>query len=230
MENRPGSEEPLLGKCGAQLRKFNDPEDERYHRYCIRPAGWGTPHPGIGTCKLHGGSTPQAIRKAGRVMAEKEATRLGKMLGEERKMEDPAVELWRLAETAIKWMEICETLVGEMEEYEPTLDRQGIEHSRALIEQWQTAAISCRDTLLSIAKLDISKRLLKIRQDQADLLMEIINASLTAPELGLEDEVIAAFRRTFRDKFEPVSGCLELHWLPDTESVEEVEAELLEKN
>jgi len=25
---------------------------------CARPAGWGTPHPGSGPCKLHGGSTP----------------------------------------------------------------------------------------------------------------------------------------------------------------------------
>lgn len=25
---------------------------------CNRPAGWGTDHPGIGRCKLHGGSTP----------------------------------------------------------------------------------------------------------------------------------------------------------------------------
>jgi hypothetical protein len=28
---------------------------------CTRPAGWGTPHPGEGRCKLHGGSTPTGI-------------------------------------------------------------------------------------------------------------------------------------------------------------------------
>jgi hypothetical protein len=27
---------------------------------CTRPAGWGTPHPGIGRCKLHGGSASAA--------------------------------------------------------------------------------------------------------------------------------------------------------------------------
>lgn len=26
---------------------------------CQRPAGWGTPHPGQGPCKLHGGATPK---------------------------------------------------------------------------------------------------------------------------------------------------------------------------
>lgn len=27
---------------------------------CTLPAGWGTSHVGVGTCKLHAGSTPQA--------------------------------------------------------------------------------------------------------------------------------------------------------------------------
>lgn len=41
---------------------------------CTRPAGWGTDHPGIGKCKLHGGSTTNhqrhaAHEKARRVVA-----------------------------------------------------------------------------------------------------------------------------------------------------------------
>lgn len=36
--------------CGARRKKDGNP--------CTRPAGWGTYHPGIGKCKLHGGSTP----------------------------------------------------------------------------------------------------------------------------------------------------------------------------
>lgn len=34
--------------CGAKTRKGTP---------CLRPAGWGTNHPGIGRCKLHGGSS-----------------------------------------------------------------------------------------------------------------------------------------------------------------------------
>lgn len=26
--------------------------------YCKKPAGWGTDHPGLGRCRLHGGATP----------------------------------------------------------------------------------------------------------------------------------------------------------------------------
>ena len=43
--------------CGAKKRDGSgDP--------CRRPAGWGTDHLGFGTCKLHGGSTPNAGRHA----------------------------------------------------------------------------------------------------------------------------------------------------------------------
>lgn len=51
--------------------------DESHDRYCgavtrsdtscLRPAGWGTPHPGIGACKLHGGCMPNHIKHAEKV-------------------------------------------------------------------------------------------------------------------------------------------------------------------
>lgn len=31
---------------------------------CAKPAGWGTPHPGNGRCKLHGGCVPNHLMKA----------------------------------------------------------------------------------------------------------------------------------------------------------------------
>lgn len=42
---------------------------------CTRPAGWGTPHVGIGRCKLHGGSTPNSIIAAERILAAELAER-----------------------------------------------------------------------------------------------------------------------------------------------------------
>jgi hypothetical protein len=47
-------------KCGAKARSGNP---------CGRPAGWGTPHPGVGRCKMHGGSTPTGIKSAQNQMA-----------------------------------------------------------------------------------------------------------------------------------------------------------------
>lgn len=51
------TEKPI---CGA-TKKNGEP--------CRRPAGWGTDHVGDGTCKLHGGSTPDAILKAAKAKA-----------------------------------------------------------------------------------------------------------------------------------------------------------------
>lgn len=44
--------------CGALTRS---------ETHCLRPAGWGTPHVGIGRCKLHGGNTPSHIQSAEKV-------------------------------------------------------------------------------------------------------------------------------------------------------------------
>lgn len=57
------------GKCGARRLKSDD--------LCTQPAGWGTDHPGIGRCKLHGGSSPTHVKYARRIMAEREATAFG---------------------------------------------------------------------------------------------------------------------------------------------------------
>jgi hypothetical protein len=53
-------------KCGAKNRAGLP---------CGRPAGWGTPHPGIGRCKLHGGSSPNANRAAERELQRREVER-----------------------------------------------------------------------------------------------------------------------------------------------------------
>jgi nucleotide-binding universal stress UspA family protein len=50
--------------CGGKLLKREG--------HCTQPAGWGTPHPGTGRCKLHGGSSPSHVASAiaGRIRQE----------------------------------------------------------------------------------------------------------------------------------------------------------------
>lgn len=50
-----------MAVCGATKRN-GDP--------CLRGAGWGTEHPGYGTCKFHGGATKAAGKKAASLEAE----------------------------------------------------------------------------------------------------------------------------------------------------------------
>ena len=44
---------------------------------CQLPAGWGTDHVGIGSCKLHGGSTMIHRKNATRVQAQRDITAFG---------------------------------------------------------------------------------------------------------------------------------------------------------
>lgn len=57
------------GRCGATTKQTGAP--------CTQPAGWGTSHPGIGRCKLHGGSTPSHEVAAKEAQARADAMRLG---------------------------------------------------------------------------------------------------------------------------------------------------------
>ena len=51
------TERGMVKLCGATRRQGDKSP-------CRRPAGWGTSHVGFGTCKLHGGSTPDSTKHA----------------------------------------------------------------------------------------------------------------------------------------------------------------------
>lgn len=48
------------GKCNGRLKQQR--ADGR--TTCTQPAGWDTPHPGIGRCSRHGGATPSHVESA----------------------------------------------------------------------------------------------------------------------------------------------------------------------
>jgi hypothetical protein len=57
--------------CGAKRRQGEEGQT------CRRPAGWGTDHPGIGPCKLHGGSTPAHKTAAAVTQAKRDVVLFG---------------------------------------------------------------------------------------------------------------------------------------------------------
>jgi len=63
------SAQPDYPTCGAKHTRDGDP--------CIKPAGWGTEHAGIGRCKFHGGSTPSHVAAARKAMAQQSVATLG---------------------------------------------------------------------------------------------------------------------------------------------------------
>ena len=96
----PGAEGTGHDRCGAKTRAGAP---------CGRPAGWGTGHPGIGRCKLHGGSTPNHQRAAQLEIARRECDRLGIPIDV-----DPGTALIGLVREAAGNVEFYRSLVAEL--------------------------------------------------------------------------------------------------------------------
>lgn len=64
-----------MNKCGVKRRQ--PPTPEQPSLTCQRPAGWGTPHPGTGACKLHGGTSRNHIKRGELEMAKRQVALWG---------------------------------------------------------------------------------------------------------------------------------------------------------
>lgn len=147
---------------------------------CTRPAGWGTPHPGIGRCKLHGGSTPSHVAAAQTKQAEDVVRRLWSGLDQAAPVKDPVRSLERLAGA-------LEQLVDEAGRRVSDLQRvAGGEHLtqlRAEVVLFEKALGHLRGVLVDMARLGIAERVVELEQARAEM---VVTAFLAAIEpLGL---------------------------------------------
>lgn len=96
--------------CGA-TKASGDP--------CVLAAGWGTPHPGIGRCKWHGGLNPAQIKKAMNDEMEH-------LLGFQMEIEPFEALLWCIKITAgeVHWLSLQLSQVSRQEWLE--LSSQGL--------------------------------------------------------------------------------------------------------
>ena len=169
----PGSAEPVLGKCGSKLHKWDDPEDDRFGRYCTRPAGAGTPHPGEGCCKMHLGNTPRHLIKHERNAVVAEVRSLAERLGEPEPIGDPIVELYKLTGKIKQWEQIATEKMSELEDL-TSFDRQGVERARAMVEVWERAVDRAAATYASLTKLGIMQHKADLEEQHAKLLYSIV--------------------------------------------------------
>src|ERR1035437_712807 len=210
---RPGSAEPLPNKCGSHL-KSTGPDDPRDGRFCTRPAGWGTPHVGSGTCKMHLGCVTTHVRSAERKEVEKVVTRLQEELGTPTPLRDPYLELWDLTAKIKQWSDIAETHMAELNEMS-AFDIKGTEQIRAAIELYERAIERTRDTLGLIIKLDLKRRLVELEEQQGALIASVIMGVIEAPELHLDDDQVEMARMLMGRGFDGVSDRLRIPGMPE---------------
>lgn len=162
--------------CGAKLRQGEGT--------CKHEAGWGCPdHPGVGVCRLHGGNTKSHKKKAAQEIVQAEV--IGILHRETiTPMTDPLYQLQMLAAEAVRIKDIFADKVEELEQWD-FRNREGTEDVRAVVAGLERGIDRAHRIVLSMARLDLDARLVKISEAQADLIQYVIERMLNAKELGL---------------------------------------------
>lgn len=90
--------------CGARKRGGGT---------CGLAPGWGTDHPGVGKCKLHGGSTPNHRKAAAVELAHQEASRMVRAAGVD---QDPIEHLLESLHMAAALVTVWGTLASTIDD------------------------------------------------------------------------------------------------------------------
>jgi hypothetical protein len=198
-----GSSGPGHDKCGGRTRSGGR---------CELPAGWGTPTPGIGKCKLHGGSTPNHQAHAASVLtdrAEKSALAELRKLGATEPVTNPLETLAELAGEAVAWQRIMREAVAKLEGLSHRTD-SGTEQVRVLVSLYERAAVRSADLAATLGRLDVDERWYRLNQriteahvGQATALIELVLRQLGVSENPRRDPrvapVVAAAWRSLPD-------------------------------
>lgn len=150
--------------CGAAKRSGGT---------CTQTAGWGTPHPGVGACKLHGGSTPSGVKAAA-------VTQAKELLGTLGIVEDPStlpapivyaeLELSAAKQlAAVRWLE---QQVGALRPEQLELS--------PFTAMLRDARRDSDRLLVELARLGIDERRVRLEEHQVRAVLRVLEAFSTA--------------------------------------------------
>lgn len=162
--------------CGARTKR-------RTGAPCERPAGWGTSHPGVGRCKLHGGSTPHQVAGAVVVLEDRRARSILARLEQPEPIDHPVLELLKLAAEASEFQRILRERLNELHSLETT-DTLGTERERAVVVLYERALDRNARLLTDMAKLGLQERALRVNEETAGRVMQALVEALRRAGLG----------------------------------------------
>lgn len=166
---------PRYDTCGARTRNGGT---------CARPAGWGTTHPGAGSCKLHGGSTPNGRTAGAREAEQKRARSILERLENPEPIEHPVYELLKLAAETTAWQRILRERMSDLQDLTQN-DRLDVDRERALVGLYVKAQEQNAKLLVDMAKLDLKARALDLERERAHQVITAVSQALK--QAGLQD-------------------------------------------
>lgn len=162
--------DPHRATCSAKTKGTHAP--------CQRQAGWGTPHLGYGTCRLHGGMTQPQIKCAARAMAADLPIVMG--LAEETDPNEAITRALWSYNGALSYCDHRVALASTAEE--AALDTPGSTMRYWLqMRQWALGELSRVAKIAS--DMGVSQRQIELSERMGDLLADLIGGVLG--ELGL---------------------------------------------
>lgn len=182
----------LEGKCNAKGRSG---------RRCARPAGWGTPHAGVGACKLHGGSMPNHIIKAQREIVKREAEQLGLSIEQ-----DPATAIINLVWRCVGDLTFYSSKVAEEELLQVEVGPNGSKKLSA--HPWTVLYHQAEDRLAQVSqaalRAGVEERKVRLAERDAQTIFTAIQSSLA--QLGMNDSDMSRFRNIFAVELQKSQG------------------------
>lgn len=160
---------PHPDKCGARKRQTDGT--------CQRPAGWGTPHTGIGRCKLHGGSTISHIRSAEVAEAERVVREVFGKAVEVTPIDNPLAVYAQFAGRVMAWLDLMDSLLTNARSPSYSSELNG-EQIRGEVILFERAMDRANTVLGTYAKLNIDDRLSRITEVQQAMVVQAIEAAL----------------------------------------------------
>lgn len=151
---------------------------------CTRPAGWGTDHPGVGACKLHGGRTKSGRVAAARQRVDMDARALLSRLGEPEPLVDPVRRLQELAGEADQWLQVCRQQVSDLDGNFTLLDKLDTEQVRAMVRQYTEAIDRLHRIGADLVRLNLEDRARRLDEAQARFVWAAVDRGLRR---GLEE-------------------------------------------
>lgn len=143
------------------------------------------PMHGQQVCRMHGGSSPQALRKASERVVEQQARTMLSALGESDPVDDPYAALLDIASQAKAFADIMRDQVVRLEELRYS-SGMGLEQIRAEVQVYLSALTRAESVISSVIKLDLDTRRLRLREAQVQAIILAVDRMLTSPELELD--------------------------------------------
>jgi len=154
-------------------------------------------------CVKHGGGAPQnraaAMIRIEEAKARKELARL------DVEPVTNALEALQLhAAIVIAWRDRCAEMVNKLEDRIRFESSVKIEQLRSEVVLWERALDRASVTLAALARAQVDERLARIRQQQADMLAEVMTLALA--DAGITGDQAAALRTCYSRRLRAIAA------------------------